>query len=117
MRIAVSVWEDKISPVMDTATKLLIIVTGNQSEASRFEARLIEQDILQRCAFIRNLEIEVLICGAISRHFSGMLMASGIKIVSGISGHVEDVLKAHLHGNLLQSRFLMPGWKSNNMKK
>lgn len=117
MRIAVSVWEDKISPVMDTATKLLIIVTGNQSEVSRFEARLIEQDIPQRCAFIRGLEIEVLICGAVSCQLSGRLISSGIEVISGISGSAEEVLEAYLQGALLHPRFLMPGWKNNNMKK
>ena len=114
MRIAVSIWENKVSPVLDTATKLLIIESGNQKEESRFEVYLVKRDISQRCSFIRGLEIDVLICGAVSRQFSGMLTASGIKIVSGISGLAEDVLEAYLHGNLFQSRFLMPGCKSNN---
>ena len=114
MRIAVSIWKNKVSPVLDTATKLLIIESGNQKEESRFEVYLVKRDISQRCSFIRGFEIDVLICGAVSRQFSGMLTASGIKIVSGISGPAEDVLEAYLHGNLFQSRFLMPGCKSNN---
>ena len=114
MRIAVSIWENKVSPVLDTATKLLIIECGNQKEESRFEVYLVKRDISQRCSFIWGLEIDVLICGAVSRQFSGMLTASGIKIVSGISGPAEDVLEAYLYGNLFQSRFLMPGCKSNN---
>ena len=114
MRIAVSIWENKVSPVLDTATKLLIIESGNQKEESRGEVYLVKRDISQRCSFIRGLEIDVLICGAVSRQFSGMLTASGIKIVSGISGPTEDVLEAYLHGNLFQARFLMPGCKSNN---
>ena len=114
MKIAVSIWGDRISPVMDTASKLLVIEIINQREVSRFEANLVKRDISQRCSFIKGLEIEVLICGAVSRHFSGMLQGSGIKVISGISGFVEDVLGAYSHGNLLQSRFLMPGYKSNN---
>ncbi len=116
MRIALSIWGDKISPVLDTAGKLLVVDNENQRE-SRFEAHLLEKDISQRCAFIRGLDIDVLICGAVSRHFTKMLMMSGIEIVSGISGHVEDVLKAHLQGDLVQPKFLMPGWESDNMKK
>jgi len=114
MRIALSIWEDKVSPVLDTAAKLLIVDNENQKE-SRFEAHLPEKDISRRCAFIRGLDIDVLICGAVSRHLTKILMASGIEIVSGISGHVEDVIKAHFHGNLTQSKFLMPGWESDNM--
>ena len=114
MRIAVSIWENKVSPVLDTATKLLIIENGNQKEKFRFEVYLVKQDISQKCSFIRRLEIDVLICGAVSRQFSRMLKASGINIISWISGPAKDVLKAYFHGNLLQPKFLMPGWKSNN---
>jgi len=70
----------------------------------------------QRCSFIRKLEIDVLICGAVSRLFSEMLKASGIKIISEISGPAEDVLEAYLNGNLLQKKFLMPGSKNNISK-
>ncbi len=114
MRIAVSIWEDKVSPVLDTATKLLITESGTQKKGSRFEVFLIKKDISQRCSFIRKLEIDVLICGAVSRLFSEMLNASGIKIISGISGPVEDVLEAYFNGNLFKPKFLMPGCKSNN---
>jgi predicted Fe-Mo cluster-binding NifX family protein len=114
MRIAVSIWENKVSPVLDMATKLLIVEQGVQKEESHFEVYLIKQEISQRCSFIRALEIDVLICGAVSRQFSRMLKASGINIISGISGPVKDVLKAYFHGNLLQPKFLMPGCKSNN---
>jgi predicted Fe-Mo cluster-binding NifX family protein len=114
MRIAVPIWEEKVSPVLDTATRLLITESETQKKGSRFEVFLIKKDISQRCSFIRKLEIDVLICGAVSRLFSETLKASGIKIISGISGPAEDVLEAYLNGNLLQPKFLMPGCKNNN---
>ena len=117
MRIAISIWDDKISPVLDTASKLLIIDDKTQKESSRFEANLLEQDMSQRCSFIRGLELDVLICGAVSRQFSGMLKASGIKIISGISGPAEDVLNAYLQVGSLHSGFFMPGSKRNHFDK
>jgi len=116
MRIAISIWEDKISPVLDTASKLLIIENDTQKELSRFETYLFKQDISKRCHFIRDLNIHVLICGAISRQFSEMLKASGIEIISGISGPFEDVLEAYQRGSLLSSGFFMPGCKSNHLE-
>ncbi len=111
MRIAISIWGNKISPVLDTASKLLIIENENQKESLRFEANLLEQDMAQRCSFIRGLNIDVLICGAVSRQLSGMLTAFGIEIISGISGPVQDVLDAYLHDALRHSAFFMPGRK------
>jgi predicted Fe-Mo cluster-binding NifX family protein len=113
MRIAISIWEDKISPVLDTASKLLIVEDNSQNESSRFEANLLEQDMSLRCSFIRGLDLDVLICGAVSRQFREMLRACGIKIISGIAGPAEDVLDAYLHGDLYHSGFFMPGDKRN----
>lgn len=109
MKIAIPVWEDKVSPVLDTASRLLIVEVLDQKEASRFEKPLDAQDLSLRSLRIKDLGIDVLICGAISRQFLNMLTASGMDIIPWISGHPEDVLKAYLQGNLLDPRFFMPG--------
>jgi len=113
MRIAIPIWDDKISPVLDTASRLLIVEVEDQRESSRFETYLDVQDLPGRCFRIQGLEVDTLICGAISRPYLRRLMASGIKIIPGISGHPEDVLEAYLKGTLSNSRFLMPGCKKN----
>lgn len=109
MRIAISIWEDKISPLLDTASNLLIIENETKEESSRYEVYLLKQDISKKCRFIQSLNIDVLICGAVSRQFLEMLKAAGIEVISGISGPARDVLKAYLNGTLLHSEFLMPG--------
>ncbi|MBK5100859.1 MAG: NifB/NifX family molybdenum-iron cluster-binding protein, partial [Desulfobacteraceae bacterium] len=98
MKIAIPVWEDKVSPVLDTASTLLIVEVEDQKEASRFEKFLDAHDLSLRCLKIKDLGIDILICGAISRQFSDMLTASGMDIIPWISGHPEDVLKAYLQG-------------------
>jgi hypothetical protein len=37
MKIAIPIWEDRVSPVLDAASTLLIVEIVNQKEASRFE--------------------------------------------------------------------------------
>jgi predicted Fe-Mo cluster-binding NifX family protein len=109
MRIAISIWEDKISPLLDTASKLLIIENKTQKESSRYEVHLLKQDISKKCRFMQSLHIDVLICGAVSRQFSEMLKASGIEVISGISGPARDVLETYQQGQPLHSKFFMPG--------
>ena len=117
MRIAIPLWEDKVSPVLDTAARLLVIEVKNQKEASRFETNMDEEDLSRRCYHIRGLAVDTLICGAISRPFSRMLLASGIDIIPEISGPIDDILDAYLQGNLFHSRFLMPGCKRLKSKR
>lgn len=109
MRIAISIWEDKISPLLDTASKLLIIEDEAPKKSFRYEVYLLKQDISKKCRFIRSLDIDVLICGAVSRQFSEMLSASGIEMISGLSGPAEEVLEAYQQGRLSNSDFFMPG--------
>ena len=111
MRIAVPIWEDKISPVLDTASRLLILEPMDQKKFSRKEAELEDKDISRRCFRIRKLGVDVVICGAVSRPFSDLLQASGVQLIQGISGDVEDILKAYFKGKLNQPQFLMPGFK------
>ena len=111
MKIGIPIWEDKISPVLDTASRLLVVETEGQKESSRFETYLDVHDTAHRCFRIQGLGVDILICGAVSRRLLEKLMALGMQIIPGISGHPEEVLKAYLHGNIGDARFLMPGFK------
>jgi len=109
MKVAVPVWEGKVSPVFDTASRLLILDVEDKRETSRFETHFEEQALTRRCQRIQLLEIDTLICGAISRCFCSMLTASGITVIPWRCGLAKDVLEAYLKGTLLHSRFSMPG--------
>ena len=113
MRIAIPIWEDKVSPVLDTASKLLIIELEGKKETSRFEIYLDERTLSRRSFRIQGMEVDILICGAISHQFARMLTALGIEVISEISGRPEEVLKAYLNKDLFKAKFLMPGCKRN----
>jgi len=109
MKIAVSVWEGRVSPVFDTASRLLVLDMGETSEASRFEVFLDEQTCSRKCSRIQVLGVEVLICGAISRYFEGILTAAGIRVIPWVCGAVSEVVAAFRDGTLNQPKYLMPG--------
>ncbi|MBW2216533.1 MAG: hypothetical protein JRF34_05000 [Deltaproteobacteria bacterium] len=113
MRIAIPIWEDKVSPVLDTASKLLVIELEGKKETSRFEIYLDEQTLSRRCFRIQGMEVDILICGAISHPFARMLTALDIEVIPEISGRPEEVLKAYLKKDLFKAKFLTPGCKRN----
>jgi predicted Fe-Mo cluster-binding NifX family protein len=117
MRIAVPIWDDKISPVLDTASRLLIVDVENRTETYRFEIHLVKHDLSRRCFRICELEVDVLICGAVSRAFLKLLKELGIEVIPEITGKIDDVLDAYFLGNLFHSRFLMPGCKRHRFGK
>ncbi len=117
MRIAISVWEGRISPLFDTASRLMVLEMEDRKEISRFEIFFDEDALVRRCARIRTLNIDVLICGAVSRNFLSLLNASGIRIIPWICGSVESVLETFARapdGVSLKSTFLMPGYRQES---
>jgi predicted Fe-Mo cluster-binding NifX family protein len=115
MRLAVPVWKDRVSPVLDSATRLLILEVKEGGKWSRSEIDLDEGDPSIRCRRIRSLGVDALICGAVTRHLSNMLRGSGILLVLGVSGPSEEVLHACLEGRLNHSKYLMPGWSLDGL--
>ena len=115
MRIAIPIWGNKISPLLDTASRLLIVELGAEGETSRYQILLDEANISRRSLRIRSLNIDTLICGAVSRPFFRMLLSAGIDIIPDISGDPENVLKAYLNGDIFHSKFMMPGCRRRRL--
>lgn len=114
MKVAVTIWDDRIAPVFDSARTLLIVDIKNQqiknisyqSFNPQFTARLAEE--------LNHLGIDVFICGAISQIHSILIEAGKIQLIPFMSGNVTQVLEAYAKGNPLAPSFLMPGCKVYN---
>ena len=110
MRIAIPVWEGRISPVLDVAEHLLIADVDAGQEISRSQEKVGPLLLPQRARRFSELGVDVVICGAISRSLADMLLASGIGVFPCIIGEVEDVLRSYLDDGVPDSRFFMPGY-------
>jgi predicted Fe-Mo cluster-binding NifX family protein len=117
MRIAIPTWQGRVSPVFDTAQRLLVVELHNGDETGRTEQDLGRLFPPQRAVRLKELGVDVLICGAISRPLAGVIAASGIELVPFVSGECPDVLTAYLGGELAQPRFMMPGCCGRGMRR
>ncbi len=108
-RAALAAWNGRISPVFDTAQKLLLVDVEDGQVVARTEADVHEQPFALRAAKLKDLGASVLLCGAISRPLAAMIAASGIEVIPFLAGDVEDVLAGYLAGDLPAPRFMMPG--------
>jgi predicted Fe-Mo cluster-binding NifX family protein len=108
MKIAIPVWNDCVSSAFDFAHRLLLIDVENGSEISRSEISLSQESIPQKAGRLKDLRVDVLICGAISRSLAFLVAASEIEILPYVLGPVDEILKAYLAGQLGQSKFAMP---------
>ena len=108
MKIAIPVYNDSVSNVFDFATRLLLVDIESGKEANRSEVALESQLLPQRASQLKDLEVDVLVCGAISRVLANMVTTSGIQVLPYVTGSI-NVLQAYLTGQLVKPEFSMLG--------
>ena len=116
MKIAIPVYGYYVSNVFDFAHRLMLVDIQNGKETHRCEVDLKPESPPQRAGSLRNLGVDILICGAISRALAGMIAASGIQLLPFVTGRVAEILQAYITGQLLQPQFTMPGYWSGARK-
>lgn len=110
MRVAIAVWNDRVSPVFDTSSRLLLVDVEQETEQVRRTVEVGTDSFpTQRARRLAELGVNVLICGAISRMLAGFVSAAGVIVIPWVSGPVEGVLRAYLMKRLSDSRWRMPG--------
>jgi len=109
MKLALTVWEDRISPLFDTSQKLLVTEIKNAEFFNRQYKSFQTGIPLKQAGRLRELGVEILICGAISKMPLIMINSYGVSLIPFITGKVEDVLCAYIAGTLNHPKFQMPG--------
>jgi predicted Fe-Mo cluster-binding NifX family protein len=109
MRVAVPVSRDRISPVFDTAERMLVVDLEDGRETSRRLAEIWSRTLPDRVGILTTGGVDVLLCGAVSRPLYDMLELAGIRVTPFLAGPAEVVLKAYLEDRLPEPQFQMPG--------
>ena len=112
VRIAIPIFKARVSPVFDTCTRILLIDFENNRQIAQKELDIDNFSLQERLQILEKNDVAVIICGGISNVFHAILSNSNILLISGISGNVEEVIKAHFDGRLDDPCFFMPGYKA-----
>ena len=108
-KVAVPVHNGRISPVFDVARKFVVAELGEDGIGSREQVRIEAFYPSRRAAALKDLGIDAILCGAISRHMGVMLSSADLEVIPFLSGTVDEVLNAYASGTLDSGRFSMPG--------
>jgi len=106
MKIAIPLFEKRISPYFDYAPAVLIARIENGAVVERLEAPLVGHDARQRIEYVKNCDIDLLICGGITNQAHAQIETAGIKIIPWVSGEAEKALELYLKGRLVAGAIL-----------
>ncbi len=109
MKLALAIWNGRISPVFDVARLVLVVEIKQNRVVAKREDVLPGTHMNLQAARLIDLGAEVLICGAISCPLKDQLTAQGLKVISFTAGDIDQVLGAWLVGSLPNHSLSMPG--------
>ncbi len=117
MITALTVWENRISPVFDSSRTLLVAEIEDKKISNRHYEPFnpcLPSHFADR---LNALGVEVLICGAISQHPADIIEAIGIKLLAFITGNTDELLENLVKNKSIVPAFLMPGCRNRNHMK
>ena len=109
MKVALTTWNGRISPVLDVARQVILADVEADRVVSRREEPLPGTDPAAQAARLAALAPQVLICGAISQPMSARMAGTGIRVIPFTAGAVDEVISAWLAGRLPGPAWTMPG--------
>jgi predicted Fe-Mo cluster-binding NifX family protein len=109
VRLAIPVWNESVSTTFDFARQLVVADVDRTSEISRRVFPFPLKAAAEKARSLKNLNVDVLICGAISQYLGWLVARYGIRIVPFIRGPIDAVLAAYVGGKLGDSAYLLPG--------
>ena len=109
MKTALTIWANRISPVFDAASMLLIVEIRDFKIQSRQYESFNPDRPSHLAAKLARMHVSTLICGAISQRPAILLEAGNVRLIPFITGRVEKVLKAYARAMPMTPAFQMPG--------
>jgi len=109
LKIAITAWGNRVSPVFDAARTLLIAKLENQTVTSKTYLAFHPDDIGELAALLNRHRVSTLICGAISTKPADNLGEKHIHLISFVSGNAMDILNNFASRNTIDQTYMMPG--------
>lgn len=109
MKAAFACWQDRLAPVFDTARQVRLVEAVSGRVVGETEVALAAELPLRKVLQLVEMDVGVLVCGAISRTVHEQVAAYGIEVIPFVTGELAAVVRAWLEGGLRGGAFAMPG--------
>ncbi len=109
MKIAITTWGNRVSPVFDASRTLLIARIENQTIKNRTYKAFHPDAIQDLTALLNRVQVSTLICGAISTKPADYIVGNNIHLISFVTGNAMDILTNFAARNTIGQSHMMPG--------
>jgi CheY-like chemotaxis protein/predicted Fe-Mo cluster-binding NifX family protein len=108
-KVAVPIFRSRVAPVFDYCVRVSVFDIGHDRQIERRELYLGTLAPTERVGALIKEGVTTLVCGGISDALYKMLQTSGISVIGGLAGPVEEILEAFMWDRLDEPQYCMPG--------
>jgi len=108
MKIAIPVWNGRVSPVFDVARTIRVVdVDVDRGAVVADSTHALEPG--RPVSALAALGVDVLVCSAVSPTIEAAVWVSGVEVISDICGPPDEIVEALAAGDADLCRFRSPG--------
>ena len=101
MIVAIPRFGEFIAPCVGYAVTITLFTIERGKVVDEVNLCLESSETLDRVRLMRDQRVETLICGGLEQCLASLLEASGVRVISWVSGRVDDLLDSFLRGELV----------------
>ena len=101
MKVAIPRMGESVAPCFEYCVTMAIFTVLDQAVTKQVDVPLVSREPFDRVRLLRDQKVDTIICGGVQDHYEDALRASGIQVISWVSGSVDDLLKLFLRGQLV----------------
>ncbi len=109
MKIAITIWGNRISPVFDAAHTLLVARVENRRILKKMYTPFDPDSPQDLIRILKKMKTTTLICGAISTKPADFIVENDIKLISFVTGNALDFLDSFATRQAIEKVNMMPG--------
>ncbi len=115
-RVAIPVFESRVSPVLDSCQRMVVVDIEKGCEIRRQVLTLEKMSVHERIEVMARWGIRKIICAGISEVMCKFLAGKDIALVSGVAGELEKIISAYICNRLDDACYIMPGKRDEKNK-
>ena len=92
---------EDIAPCFEYSATVAIFTIERRKVVDQIDFRLQSREALDRLRLLRDQQVDVLICGGVQDVVEKLVRARGIRVISWVSGRVEDLLEQYIANTLV----------------
>lgn len=109
LKIAVTIWGNRVSPVFDAAKTLLIADMENRMILKKDYISFDPGSPEKLIKLLKKTRVSILVCGAISTSPADLFVENGIKLISFVTGNALEFVETFARRQVIEKAYMMPG--------